>query len=68
MPSFAPAAQIRRSQLIASSRAPPRQWPLIAATVGQGWAAIASRAAGKGWATSASASRSKVSVGIVAMS
>ncbi len=68
IPSFAPEAQIRRSQVIASSRPPPMQWPLIAARVGQGWAAIASIAAWKGWATSASASRSKVSEGIEAMS
>ena len=41
---------------------------LIAATVGHGWWEIASIAAWKGWATSASASRSKVSSGIEAMS
>src|SRR5882757_4018600 len=61
MPSFAPAAAIRRSQLTASSSPPPRQSPLIAATVGQGWATIASIAAWNGWATSASASSSKAS-------
>ena len=68
MPSFASAAQIRMSQRTASSRPPPRQWPLIAATTGKGWALIASIAAVNGWATRASASRSKLSSGIAPMS
>ena len=68
MPSFAPAAQTRRSQRTASSSPPPRQWPLIAATTGYGWALTASIAAWNGWATSASASRSKLESGIAPMS
>src|SRR4051812_16348708 len=68
MPSFAPRAQMRRSQVSVSSSPPPSAWPLIAAITGQGWAAIASRASWKGWATRASASRSKLSEGIAAMS
>ena len=68
MPSFAARAQMRRSQVSVSSRPPPSAWPLIAAITGQGWAAIASSAAWNGCATSASASRSKVSDGIAAMS
>ena len=68
MPSFAPRAQMRRSQVRVSSRPPPSAWPLIAAITGHGWAAIASSAAWNGWATSASASRSKLSEGIAAMS
>ncbi len=58
IPSLASAATMRRSQRIASSSPPPRQWPLIAATIGNGWALTACIAAWKGCAMSASASRS----------
>ena len=59
---------MRRSQVTASSRPPPKQCPLRAATVGQGWAATASIASRKGWATRASASRSKADSEIEPMS
>src|SRR5256714_9283529 len=68
MPRLTPLAAIRMSQATASSSPPPIAWPLMAATIGNGYASIASIAAVNGWATRLSASCEKASSSKLPMS